>query len=86
MEYLRTMDSETERNIRYWYFSDSNFDIDEVLSDLADGMYEGMTKEDVLEDALSEIAERFCDNNCYDWDTETIMGIYYYEPEWREEE
>ena len=80
IEYLCRLDNETERNLRYWYVEE-NFDPEDLMHNLADGIYKDCTQRDWLEDALVEIRDRFTDSEWYNWEEETILGIYYREDE-----
>ena len=79
VEYLKRMDSGVLRYVRYWYIEE-NFEAQEVLRDLVDGVYKDITPEGWFDDALDAIASDFMDGH-YDWKEDTIEGIYYRDDE-----
>lgn len=79
VEWCDAMDPGVLRDVRYWHV-ETCFDVDEFKHDVADGVYEGLTAEDWLSDALDEVELLFAEGQ-YDWSDETICGIYYKEEE-----
>jgi len=79
VNYLDAMDPGVLRYVRYWYI-DNNFVPQDVLYDLVDGCFTGVTSEDWLDDALDAVEDAFTSGD-YDWTDETIEGIYYREEE-----
>ena len=56
------------KDIRHWYVREC-FDTDDLLTSVADGRFEGITADDILEDALCEI--RFSERS--------ILGVRFAE-------
>ena len=77
VDYLERMDSDTLRNVRYWYIEEC-FDTQDLIRDLVDGDYKDYSREDWQDMAFDEIEMLFSDGE-YDWSDETICGIYYKE-------
>lgn len=79
MDYLKRMDSQSERNIRYWYVEEQ-FDPTDILRDLADGVYRHLDSDDWLSDALDTISDLFADGD-YDWECDDMFHVYTREEE-----
>ena len=73
--YLKGMDGWAEYNIRYWYV-ENYFAPDDLIEMVAEGRFENVSADDILDDALDQIETDFSEGN-YDWNEDDVFGVCY---------